>query len=173
MIKPSLAIVLLTAACGGGGAKPDTTTTTANAGGEEPAPGPLAPGTTGFPGLDWADTMAEVQADYPAATADGDLLELSADHAGEPATISFRFFRDSLSSIDVAYAETFPSMTACADIYHEVRAELARSLGETGDDNLGSFWDTDTASINLTCNPDGEDGEPASMSMHYDVRADL
>ncbi len=166
MIKPSLAIVLLTAACGGGGAKPDTTTVTANTGGE-PAPTALEPGTTEFPGVDWSDSMAAIQADYPAAVAAGDELGLATAHAGEPATISFRFSRDQLIVIDVAYDETFPSMSECADTYHEVRAELATSLGETGDDNLSSWWTTDTAAITLACNPEGEGGAPASMYMQY------
>ncbi len=158
----------LAAGCGGKG------TGTGAAGGtgpaSDPAPAPTAalpPGTTGFPGLDWGDPSEAVKADYPAATGDADGLTVAMAHAGRDATVSFIFTGDQLISIDVSWADTYDSMQACAEVFRQVRAELAPALGDSAEENLAAFYSGATMSATLSCNPIDDGGERAALSMQY------
>ncbi len=159
--------LLVIAACGGskGGGAAAT--------GPDPEPkkpaAALEPGSTGFPGLDWGDTIEAVMADYPAAEAEGSGVELVAEHAGRQAKISFSFAPESLIFITVSYRDVFASMATCAEAFGQVRAELDKSLGASNEDNLAAYWSSESASISLACNPLDDGTEAASLGVSYSL----
>ena len=155
MRSTSLALtVVAIAACGG---KAATTPST-----PAPAPAPTAPGTSGFPGLDWGATVPAVQAIYPSATGD-EGLSFKTTLGGEPASVSLVFFEGELERIAVEFDRGFDSMGECSKTFASVRAALA--LGESSEENLAAHWIADSYSAILSCNI--ADGEAASMSMSY------
>ena len=173
-------VVLGGAACGAG-TRNAGTSAIGNRGSDngDPSPAPegataLAPGSSGFAGVDWGDTIDAVQAKYPAATRGEDELALHAAHGGRDATISFMFTGGGqLISISVSFTGSFPSMSACAEPFAQVRTALDGSLGQSGTDNLAAYWSSETASMTLACNPDDpEQGEQASLTMSYSLPED-
>ncbi len=168
-----LAGALLTvAACGGGGATAGGATTD-NAGPTAPAPQAMPPGSSGFPGLDWGDELAAVQAKYPAATPQGDGLLLRAPHGGRDAEITFTFGGGPLIYISVAYPEVFASMPACGEVFSQVRGALDATLGSSSEDNLAAYWTSDSASMTLTCGPTDDESEQAELAMSYSLPEEL
>jgi len=133
------------------------------------AAAPMEPGTSGFPGVDWGDTIKAIQARYPAATAHGeDGLELRAKHGGLDATASFSFVYGALTGIDVTFTDKLESMAACAEPFQHVRADLERSLGPGTTHDLAAYWNAETATMTLIC--DADDAGPtghAKLTMSY------
>lgn len=157
----------LAAGCGGKGAGGDTVPSNDAPDDAPGTPAALPPGTTGFPGLDWGDPSEAVKADYPTATGDTDALTVAMAHGGRDATVSFIFTGDQLISIDVSWADTYDSMQACAEVFREVRAALAPTLGDSAEENLAAFYTGETMSATLSCNPTDDGAERAALSMQY------
>lgn len=138
--------------------------------GREAEPAPLAPGTSGFPGLDWGDTPDAVNADYPAAAGTGSELRMESDHGGRPAKMTFSFTDGRLVAVSVRYPERFASMDTCGEAFRAVRSQLDKLLGGSGEDNLAAYWGTDATEVILSCGQIDEDSDAAALSMSYEPR---
>ena len=130
---------------------------------------PLRPGTTGFPGLDWGAPAEAVKAAYPGAAADPEGLAWRGEHEGRPAVVRFAIEDGALVRVTVAYDGTFASMMACKAEFAPMRARLDQRFGPSAEENLAAFWDTETASITLSC--DMNEDETARLSVYYGPRA--
>lgn len=127
-----------------------------------------APGTSGLPGLDWGATPEAISTVYPGAAESAGELRYTGTLEGAVGTVIFTMRDGGLDQVSIGWEAVYPSMLACADPLHELRARLDERLGASAEENLGVFWDTATASVVLSCNP-GEDGR-ATLSQTYSVR---
>lgn len=159
---PLLAVLLSLAACGGGKASPAAPT-------ERPPGKEVPPGTSGLPGLDWGAGPDAVRAWFPDAEDSGDTLAWEGDVEGVPARMVFELAGGGLRQVEVYYLRRFDSMEACGDTLHAIRAAFDRRLGEGPEENLAVFWETETTSAVLSCNPD-EAGDSATLSQTYQPR---
>lgn len=166
---------LLLLACGGKSTKASkdamTTDATNDAAGPDgpDAPGADAamtgaPGTSGYPGVDWGLSMEAVQARFPKASPGAAYLSMVGNHAGKPGVITFEFKDDKLFRISVTFDGEYPSMDECADGFAGMRKELDAKLGESKSENLAAYWDSPTYNIILSCDPCEEDQGVLSMS---------
>lgn len=161
----ALGCSILAAACGGP-SKPAATGPGNTTGAADAAP--LAPGTTGLPGLDWGATAAAVQARYPGATIDGDGVTARGAVDGRAAVTTFTIGADGLEHVKTVWAASYPSMAVCARDWDARRIELDARLGESSAENLAAFWDTAAATITLFCDP--RDGDIAELAITYGPR---
>jgi len=127
-------------------------------------------GDTRFVGLDWRMTPQQAKVVYPtlvqhadpeqgwqARMKHDDRIGLLALHfrVEDPAGLSMASFVDEA---------TFPSMAACGEEHARRRAALDQKLGPSSSENLAAYWETETASLTLACNPRDEEGEIAEMT---------
>ncbi len=148
-------------ACGGSASGPAAATAPA-----ADTTAAAAPGTTGYPGLDWGLDVEQVRARHPAIVrADPEDLDPEAGlaywshattHDGEPATITFGFTEGALSEIRIRLARRYPSIEACRDEWQARRARIDQVMGPSGEDNLMVEWKAATYELWLSCNWDDE-----------------
>lgn len=179
-IAIALTLLLSLAACGGKSAKAgkdampaDATTAdgttaapadaAAAAGADAATAGDL--GTSGYPGLDWGATEADIMAKFPKAAPGGKTVSITGDHAGKPGVTTFELKDGKLHRISVSFADEYPSMGECQTAWAEMRKVLDAKLGESKSDNLAAYWDSATYNIILSCDP-GDD-EAGVLSMSY------
>ena len=127
---------------------------------------PAAIGTSGYPGLDWGATVANVKAAYPRTTEDhGELTTTSLAVEGQPNTTTFAFEHGKLARIGIAFDRRFASMNECATLWTVVRRALDPKLGKSAGENLAAFWESTTYAVTLSC--DIDDHAQAGLSMSY------
>jgi hypothetical protein len=132
-----------------------------------PATAPAAPGTTGFPGVDWTATEAAIEAAYPDAVHADTVITVSGRYEGRAAQILFSFHAPgrALGSITVVFADVFTSMDDCGESWAVMRTRLDARLTRSQNDNLAAYWYAPAATIELACDP-MPDGKVA-LSVSY------
>lgn len=157
-MRRTLAILLLVAACG-----PKNRVTPEHV--DE-----MALGSTHFVGLDWGMTPEQAKVVYPTLAADPDPemgWRARMKHDGRAGTLILHFRVEPPAGLAMAlFTEeaTFPSMEACAEEHETRRAAMDARLGPSSFENLAAYWETETASLTLACNPQGDEGEVAELT---------
>ena len=155
---PAFVLALLLAACG-----PKNRTL------PEPVD-ELAPGSTRFVGLDWGMTPEQAQRVYPTLAADANPemgWQVRMKHDGRAGLLILHFRVEPPAGLSMAlFTEeaTYPDMTACAEEHKQRRAALDAKLGPSSYENLAAYWETETASLTLACNPRDDEGETAELT---------
>jgi hypothetical protein len=157
-MRRTLAIALLLAACG-----PKNRTTPEHV--DE-----MALGSARFIGLDWGMTPEQATVVYPtlAPHADPEMgWQARMKHDGRAGTLILHFRVEPPAGLSMAlFTEeaTFPSMGACGEEHKTRRAAMDAKIGPSQYENLAAYWETETASLQLSCNPRDDGGEVAEMT---------
>lgn len=154
--------IALAAGCHGKGAGTNTKPEAPDEPTEPETPTPAAGGgsTSGFPDVNWGDSMDQVRVAYPDAESgqdDGDegfeRLELETSIGGREAFVEVVFTEGGASYISLFFDVDYESMDECGADFASVRAELDRAFGASQEDNLDAIWNTATATVDLECDP--------------------
>ena len=154
--SPPLLAIGVAAACGG--KQPAPAGPTGPTGGEAPAGKERPIGTSGLPGLDWGANVGEITALYPDAEPVDVGLQWKGGAERKPAVTVFTVDGDGLAQVDITWDLAFDSMSSCGEALHQTRPLIDARLGTGAEENLAVFWENDTVSVTLSCNPDDTDG---------------
>ncbi len=130
----------------------------------------MAPGSTRFVGLDWGMTPEQAQRVYPTLAAAANPEEgwqARMKHDGRAGLLILHFRVEAPPGLSMAlFTEeaTYPSMAACAEEHKKRRAEMDARIGPSSFENLAAYWETETASLTLACNPRDDESEVAEMT---------
>jgi hypothetical protein len=105
-----------------------------------------------------------VLAANPQATASPDGATAVTPVDGRNATTVYKIGTDGLSLITTEWTDGFVSMDDCAGGFKRERATLDERLGPSQAENLAAYWETATASIVLSCNPNDDGAGVLSLT---------
>jgi hypothetical protein len=129
----------------------------------------MALGSAHVVGLDWRMTPEQAKVVYPTLAQHADLeqgWQARMKHDGRAGLLTLHFRVEEpagLSMVSFVEEATFPSMAACGEEHARRRSALDAKIGPSSADNLAAYWETETASLTLACNPQNDEGETAEM----------
>jgi hypothetical protein len=130
----------------------------------------MALGSTHFVGLDWGMTPEQTKVIVPTLAPDADLdmvWQARMKHDGRAGTLVLHFRVEPPAGLSMAvFTEdaTYPTMTACAEEHQARRAVMDPKLGPSSSENLAAYWDSETATLTLACNPHENEADVAELT---------